>query len=307
VESGGISACGMRAMCPSIGGQVFISYNNIYLLSPTRTGVRQQPEVQPIGNAIAPKCAKLSLEPSRCRAYFDPEREALVFTFCTNSSDAAAHTITSMMYYFTESKAWGECEAPSMSAVNVMPYTDSLVWSTVGAWLTTVGSHVDEWDNTALATQQWYGLRSSPTKMQTVFASKSGILYRLEPSSDSDCFDGVTKVGIKGRFETGEMDFDLIDADKIMSWLTTRVSDVPTLPRGGDLQFRIETSSQRGVWHNRGKILIEVGTFEEDCSFRERGSLLAFRCSFEDIQEPFRIDEFGMYIRLTGRQVTRGA
>lgn len=306
VESGNISACGMRAMCPSIGGQVFISYNNIYLLAPTKTGVRQQPEVQPIGNLIAAKSANLSLEPSRSRAYFDPEREALVFTFCTKSGDATAHTITSMMYYFTESKAWGECEAPAMSAVNVMPYTDSLVWATVGAWLLTVGSHADQWDNTALAQQQWYGLRSSPTKMQTVFASKSGILYRLEPSADSDCFDGSTKVGIKGVFESGEMDFDMIDTDKIFSWLTTRVSDVPTLPRSGDLRFRIETSSKRGVWHDRGKITIEAGTYEEDSSFRERGSLIAFRCSFDDIQEPFRIDEFGMRIRLAGQQVTRG-
>jgi hypothetical protein len=306
VESGGVSAVGMRAMCPSVGGQVFIAYNNIYLLAPTKTGLRQQPEVTAIGDAIAARACKISLDDPRCRAYFDPEREALVFTFCTVEGDHSASAMTSLFYFFTESKAWSQCDCPGMVSVGVMPYTDSLTWANIDAWLLTVGNNVDQWNNTALAGQQWYGLRAASSKMQTIFASKDGVLYRLDPSAQADCFDGTTQVAIKGLFESGEMDFDMIDQEKILSWLTVRIDDIPTIPRAGDTIFTIETSCRRGVWHNRGTILIENQTYEEDCSFRERGSTVAFRVRFNTIQESFRLDEFGLRVRLCGTQISRG-
>jgi hypothetical protein len=306
VESGGISAVGMRAMCPSIGGQVFIAYNNIYLLQPTRTGVRQQPEVQPIGDAIAAKACKLSVDDPRCRAFFDSQRDALVFTFTTTQSDRSAHAITSMFYFFTESKQWCEVDAPGMTTVNMMPYTDSLTWATIGAFLTTVGTMQDRWDNTALATQQWYGLRAATGHLETVFSSKTGIMYRLAEGAQADSFDGVSQVGIQWMFESGEMDFDMLDSQKMFSRLTVRISDVPNFPRAAGTNVHVETSSARGVWHDRGIITIENGTYEEDCSFREWSSLVAFRVSSGDVQEVMSLNEFGMRIRLSGQQVVRG-
>jgi hypothetical protein len=305
IESGGVSAVGMRAMTPTIGGQVFVGYNNIYLLQPGRTGVRQQPLVQAIGDRIAPVACAKSLDDPRCRAFFDAQRDALAFTFTLEPAKVDGHVITSIFYYFVESKEWCECQMSRMTAVSIMPYTSSLMWSTIDAWLTSHGNNQDRWDNTALAAQ-WYSFRAANKPLETVFASSAGIMHRLDATASGDAVDSTMQQPIVGCFESGEMDFDLPDDDKIINHLSVRVDDTPSVARSTDLLLDIETSSRRGQWSPRGTITIEAGTFEDDCSFRERGSLFAFRLRFNVLQPPFRLNEFVTRARVAGLQITRG-
>jgi len=296
IESGGVSAVGMRAMTPTIGGQVFIGYNNIYLLQPGRSGIRQQPLVQAIGDRIAPdSCAKSTDDP-RCRAFYDAERDALIFSFALTADAATTHRISSLFYYFVESKEWSECSIAGMTAISIMPYTSTLVWSGAS----------NPWSN-AQFQAQWYSFRAATTHLQTIFASAQGIMHRLDAAANGDAIDSTTMQPIVGYFESGEMDFDLPDDDKIVNHLSVRVSDTAAVARSTSLQFDIETTSRRSVWNPRGTIIVENQTYEEDCSFRERGSLFAFRLRFNVLQPPFRLDEFVTRARIAGLQITRGA
>lgn len=296
METGGVSAVGMRAMTSYLNGQLFVGRDNIYFIQPNRAQNTGTPVIEAIGDpisAIGPKRARYS---GVSRAVYDPSRECVMFGLDVSSSKR----IGEFYFFFPRTKAWSRSTTPlnRFVSLNIVSPFDASTWDSLDS---------TDWDGLDAIT--WADLGLSIGSIGVVTSDDNGFIYILDKNSLSDTQIlpdySQYSTNIMAKFESGDIDFGVPDDNKTVTRLGIKISDASQYPHN-DITFTVETSTDSGTnWEARDDINIEQFSLKDECHFREKGSIFRFRVMTTTKSYKFRIDEILLRVKQGQREDVR--
>jgi hypothetical protein len=298
LETGGVSATGMRAMTSFLNGQVFVGKDNIYYVQPNRATNNGTPSIEPIGNAVASISARKANYSWMTRVVYDPARECIVFGF----DMSASKRLSDLYLFFPATKAWSR-----YSNRNVGFSTLSLMLP----FSTTTWGELNSTTWSALNSISWLDLGISLGTLALCTADGNGFLYILSKGTfdDTFCLPGPDTYSqpISVLFETGDIDFNDPDNLKTATRFAIKTSPESDVLRGADIVFRVYSSTDSGLnWTDRGLIEIEPTNNKDEVHFREKGGALRFRITASTKNPTFRVDEILLRVKGGEREDVRG-
>lgn len=276
VETGGIGLVGVKAVTNWLGGHFFIGQDDVYYLG-SRGG---QPER--IGTPIVKKSIREAESLSRSYAIADPKNDRVCFGFQKTGNDM--EEIYSFNY---KSKSWSYDEI-STTMLSDEGIVQSITWDTLSSFIGT-----DDWDAGMVDFASWDAITDASPGVKTLFYAQNGIVYRLKDDGGSDAVGGT----ISATFETGDMDLDLPDRNKMFNRISVKIDEAPT----SDIVFTVTGSTNRGLsYKSLGTLTIPSGSDEGRLNFRMTGSNGRFRLVEATDVDPFTITELVVRARPGG-------
>jgi len=294
LDTGGISAVGMRAVTPFLDGQIFVGLDDIYYVTP-------QGGLEPIGSPVMRDTVALASRNGtimRTQVRVDNPRNRLVFGFVTQTGNF--FQIGALFNYRV--KAWSLFDMPYVSAFNIVNFVDDTEYGDL--------------PNTAAFTYAAFTVGIDPTyamygtnliARQFTLADYQGYLYFLATGGTShDLSTGLLPVNCV--IETGDFDFNAPDVDKTALQFRIKLNTIREFGRTTDVDFLLETSNDRGdSWKRIGILSVPPSKSEGSLNFRITGSTLRFRLTSQSIVEPYEINEYTLRINARGYEPSRSS
>lgn len=289
LETGGISAVGMKAMTPHSDGQFFVGRDDIYFVSAS-TGLTS------LGSVINRTSVRHNRNLKMTYLKVDVLRNKLIMGLVP----AGGRHFDELYYFNLRTKAWSRDllqYGRNFSGLSIACNFDPVTWSeATGTWAAASGS--------------WLSLRSETSERLCVAFDVQGHLYTLTPNRNNDRY--VISVGvletlpIRVLIETGDFDFDAPDENKSWYRVGLKITDLGL--RSADIVYRVWGSIDRGrSWKSLGIMRISADDDEDDIAFRMTGSLARFRFESVSFVPEYEINEITMRVSGRGPERQRSA
>jgi len=288
MDTGGISAVGMRSITPFLDGQVFVSRDDIYYVTAANG-------LEPIGSPVMRETILHANEVSRTRTQvcLDSPRTRLFFGF---SKDQDYFDTAAMFNYRT--KAWSLLDLSASTAFNVVAFIDELEFDDVPAG--------DEFDDAPWVNRVYATLNASVMLGQFAVINTDRYIHIISDGGQTNVYSGVN-LPVRCVIESGDFDFDAPDVDKSVLQLGLKINSLVENPRTLPLSFLVEVSNDRGygLWKNAGTLTVPSSKSEGSVAFRITGSTFRFRLTSLSVVEAYEINEYTLKIGIRGEEPSR--
>jgi hypothetical protein len=278
IETGGVGLVGQQAVCSSFDSHFFVGQDNIYMLD--SRGRR----------AIGTKVVKQTIR--ECEnlwaVYATPmvKLDSIAFAFPTTGTG-----FSKIWTFNYKSGAWGYHDLSGSSTFSVA-IPNEITWDDTH---TGGGAFDGSWNSNPYGT--WDSLGSEFPVREDFYIFSGDYLYWLRNQAQ-DTGGVVAPITL----ETPDYDFEKPDLKKTAYRFGMKLET----PVTADVTFTVQGSTDRGnTWKALGTLTIENGKDEGFCSFRLTGSLIRLKITGSANIDPFTINEYGMRVRLRGKQVGR--
>lgn len=290
IDTGGISAVGMRAMTPFLDGQIFVSKDDIYYVT-SASGI------EPIGSSVMRDTVQQASESalSRTQVVLDSPRNRLLFGFGTN--DFYFDKVALFNYRV---KAWSMMRVNSVCSMNVVNFVDELEYDDLAD---TVLYNSSGWADRIIATAN-----SSIVSKQLTVVDVTGDIHVIAPGGQNHVYAGGN-FPVECVIESGDFDFDMPDMDKTVQQLTIKLNSLREHPRTLPVSFTVEVSNDRGYgnWKQVGILTVPASKSEGSVNFRITGSTFRFRLTSVSQVENYEINENTMRVSIRGNEPSRSS
>lgn len=263
VECGTASLSSPRALVSANNGQFFIGYDNIYFLSSGRQGTSQTLSVTPVGTPILNESIRLVTNPEKSVAFFNKKKSTIMFAMSMSSARRVSRTFL----FNLQTQAWSYTDSPSDFFVSyaVLPTATAPTWDD----FTT-----ETWDD--LASTRWSEYATNIAQAVVCAIDALGTIYQ---SSDTPIDDTLiygatptpTNVAIATEFDSGDLDFDMPDTDKVYTRVAIHLEDVKNTTRTINAEYAVALSGDKGrTWSEKGVIVVEPEADSDEAHFRFR-------------------------------------
>ena len=261
LDTGGVGLVGSRAVVPWIDGHFVVGQDDIYWIGANMS-------IQGIGSPVISETLERCEFPFRIWAAADPVNERIVFGFPTVNED-----ITNHWSFNTKTQGWSFDQVPS-----------TMISGAVLQFDTTWNSIPDEhWDDSADVPWDSFVSEGAPKKLFTGFADGT-IGEQSRPQTQDFATEPITSV-----FETGELDMELPDKNKIFLRASVKIEQELT----ERLRFRVSGSKDGGIsWRDVGFIVIQPNQREGFVTFKFTGSTCKFRFESQSAVPSYTVSEF---------------
>lgn len=270
VESGTISTISPRAIANAAGGQFFVGADNIYFLSSGRQGTSQTLSVEAVGTSILNESVRLMRNAMKTQAIFDRSRETVMFAFTMSTSPTISRTFLLNL----RTKAWSYVEAPSsfFNTYALLPTAASTTWADMDAIA---------WDEVEGVSWSEYDTDVSASNLCVV--DVNGVVYAAQPTQTDDSLvqgtpGEIALTPIQTEFDSGDIDFDAPDADKVYTRVALHIEDQKNTTRTLNAEYAVALSGDKGrTWSEKGVIVIEPNVDSDEAHFRFRDDAARLR------------------------------
>lgn len=298
LETGGITALGMKSLASTINEQVFVGQNNIYVVNADAT-------IQPIGDAIAETMLDAVLNPSGVYVRSDPFRSQIIVGI-------PAQTVgMSILYHYNlRTKAWSTSAYQTWETLAVLQFIDVLYWFEI--------PNADTWASTPLRYRTWRSLTSGTAGSALVAfqTNKHMLEYDENATQDTAVLNDATFLvrPIEGEIITPDFDFGEADMRTSVLRFGLKINDPNIDNRTVPIRHRLSVSNDRGrTWKYVGTLNIRAGTDEDALDFRTTGSTTRFKIEVGTSSDtsdltirPYEWAEITMRVRLRSREAIYG-
>jgi len=266
VEVGQIVLAGIRAWASFGGGLVFVATDNIYFLNRSVLSATRAVTCEAIGTDVVTESVRKMRDPRRTQVIYVRELETLFLTFFNDSSGRIWRTF----FWNARTKAWSYSESPKslFVAFASMPIVSETTWHDLIPY---------EWSD--LKSTTWAELAPSRSGLVLFAVDANGALYVANRAAQDDSLivgASVVETPIPSSFETGDLDFDAPDMDKVLTRINLKINDLADIVRTLTTTYGLSVSGDRGYsWTPEGDIALEPGTYSDEAHFRARSD--AFR------------------------------
>jgi hypothetical protein len=263
VETGGIGLVGQKAVVPWVGGHFFVGKDGIYWLAYGSAAIEQ------VGIKIFDDALTAVSNPAYITATADSKTKSIIFGF-----PGAGETIEKLWYFHVVHKAWSTSKIAT-DCLAILQYVKSTTWDAL----------TGTWDTLDATYPSWSSFGASVTDEVLVFAN-NGSLWIENTMSDSDY--GTDPIPV--LLETGDLDFDAPDINKIVTRFGIRVSRQVGFDNAIDFIVRGSTNKGR-TWKSLGTIYIPAGQDEGKADFAISDSTIRFRLTSTTISAGYELIE----------------
>jgi len=315
LETGGNSILGPRAYCRVTGGVIFAGRDGFFFINSLKRTEKGDFTVDDM------KCPILT-QTIRNQAFagflantmlvFDTAHKRLLIGF---SSGAAPYGVDTYAALHQETTAWSLLDVPvgTVTALQDIYTTTSTRW----ADYPTSGDYTTWEDYLASPNRSWHGELGGFGASTMIAVNEDGGIYSLSKARGvteviRSTFDGTDYATLTTVFETGDIDFDYADNNKVAFKLAARIGDTeyqrdPT----ARIVMIVDGSTTRGrTWKQLGRVYIDGDEDEEEVHFRLFGTNMRFRITFftdSPTFVPVVLEELTIRLRGGSPQTVRGA
>jgi len=288
LDTGGVGLAGIRAASTFLDGQLFVSSDDIYYVTPSAG-------ISPIGMPVLAGSVKRSYDAGtldRTQVKVDVPRQRVLIGFCFG--DNYFQEIYAFNY---TTKAWSFWAQEHVTAFNTLSFADEIQYD-----------DIDPADDYADYTDVPYSaLGTAFADRMCTFVDPAGYLNVLEFCALADTLAGGSTVPVDCVIETGDMDFEMPDMTKTITELRVKVSNAEN-PRTQPISFVVTGSLDRGdSWKALGNLVIPSSKSEGSVGFRLTGSHVRFRLTSASVVEPYELTEMTLRVVLRDLEGNRGA
>lgn len=298
IDTGGISAVGMKAVAGFVAGQIYVGRDDVYALDPNGG-------VTSVGEGIARQSILIAQNTWNTYAVSDPESYRLTVGICKGGT-----ALDILFFLNMKTGKWSFYEDPAWAyqCLSAFQLLDELTYEEAEAetWTYEVSPYVYT---------SYYELSYISRVRQFYAITDSSHLIAHDPSADRHYFPNAlaadTELPILGQLETPDFDFGSSDANKTVLRLGLGIEEDQSLdPRTNRIVFLTEWSYDKGrSWNRVGNLTFNVDDEEDGINFRATASAMRFRLTLDtsalatDNQvEPFTVAELAVRVRTRGAQ-----
>lgn len=288
IETGMVTAIGMKAVCSYFAGQAFVGQDNVYF-------VGADASVSPFGTPIAETLIDEINNPAFTYLKMDLENSRLIVAV----NRETGNKITRFWFYNYRSKAWSRARV-DLFAPSVLSLSDRLYYNELGP---------ETYETSPYRFASYYSLMFQDTLAQLSGFNSRGwlLLYDRTAANDRvlDMSDVSTTTPIGVEIVTPDFDFDDPDVNKTALRLGFKISEPATSSRSEQIRYKTEVSIDRGrTWRLLGTLVIRPGYDEDALTFRVTGSTIRFRLTSgvvadttDQFNVPYDISEITLRLR----------
>lgn len=283
LNTGGVSAVGMKAITPWVDGHFFVGQDDIYFIDANFS-------INPVGSRVVSETIEKCGNLNNVWAVNDPKNNRIVFGFPGETGD----NIEKIWSFDWKAKSWSYdiVTGTSLSAASV---SLAITWDTVDSVLGAGAT----WDTDGPTIGTWEASFTDEESNVLLVGFEDGV----RGYSDSGSID-PSSANISSVIETKDFDYNAPDKNKTHTRLSIKIDR----ELASDLIFTVTGSTDRGVnWKDLGTITIEAGEDEGKVDFRLTGSTARFRLTSDSEVNPYIIMEVVLRVFGRGLEVHSGA
>lgn len=299
LETGGISAVGPKAITSFMGGQVFVSKDNVYY-------VDTELNVRPLADAISYDLRMSQVAPIYTYCRLDSKQNRLLV------GTSEVPLISNKLFVLDiTSKGWSVYENIPLVAPSLLMFGKIWHWSDVPP--------TDTWANSSLSNLLWSTVLVGEAKPALVAFQVDGYLLVYDDSVSVNVVAESGNVVWRSspvRIETPDYDLGATDTLKTGLRLSLKIYERPIdrASRIVPIFLQLSGSTDGGLtWKQLGILRIDPNKTEDALNFRITGSTLRFRLDSivpENMVEadvpPYEIVEMSIRLRDRSVEVFRG-
>ena len=312
LESGGNSIIGPRAFVRVTGGICFAGRDDFFYINALKQTEKGDFTIESMKCPILRETLRNpSIQPAITNTIllYDSHHKRVIMGMSNNT---AVQGVSIFAAYHLDTEVWSMFSTPLgiITAMQDISTALSTRWSDYPAG---IADPVSWADYIATKNGSWYSELSGFSAAKIIAIGPDGIPYVLLRELGISRLAGATALlpqTLNAVFETGDLDFDIPDANKIAFKIAARIGSTEYV-RTTTIRLVIEGSANKGrTWKVLGAVNIAPNEDEEEIHFRLFGTNLRFRVTFTSNDPdvtPFLLEELTLRLRGGAQQTVRNA
>jgi hypothetical protein len=281
-ETGGMGIITPRAVTPFFDGHFFVGRDDVYFMS--------QRGIEPVGTPVVRDFLASIATTNAVSAVTDYSTSTAIFGVATEGSN-----INELWRFNWKTKAWSR-ETRSTTFLSTDTLLENVTWDTLDNNISP-----DDWSGfSTYGYDAWDDIKTEAAWNQQLFFSSGSELHYYR--DDSGTVDSDTGLAPEGIVETGDMDMDKPDLNKIWTELSMEL-DEPLAATDDTLTIVVTGSVNKGItWKTLGTLSIAAEADEDAINFRLMGPTARFKFTVtqSETHSPYTIGGIGLTYKTLG-------